>query len=104
MSTPLLTRVDASTLPRAEEGRWHAYTLRDLASTLLAHNGARTLADDWRPGSTMGANAGDKYLLKAAEDHAVFAATVSRHAARATLLRYHLAGLVPVRGVHPLST
>ena len=90
LASPLLAKVDAALAAPAAPSAWDR-RLADVAMVLGLNNGARALAEAWLDGSTMHPNAGNKWLLKLAEDHDALAATADRNVARATTLRYLLA-------------
>lgn len=90
LASPLLARVDAAAERGAALPGWDS-GLAWTADRLRAEGGARNLANHWLFGSTLHANAGDKWLLKLAEDHDALALTADRTVARATTMRYLLA-------------
>ena len=90
LASPLLARVDAAAGRGAALPGWDS-GLAWTADRLRAEGGARNLARHWLFGSTLHANAGDKWLLKLAEDHDALALTADRTVARATTMRYLLA-------------
>ena len=90
LASPLLAKVDAALAAPVAPATWDR-RLADMAMVLGLNNGARALAEEWLGGSTMHPNAGNKWLLKLAEDHDALAATADRNVARATTLRYLLA-------------
>jgi hypothetical protein len=90
LASPLLAKVDAALACPVVPPAWDL-NLADVAMVLGLNNGARALAEAWVEGSTLHANAGNKWLLKLAEDHDALAATADRNVARATTLRYLLA-------------
>ena len=92
LASPLLAKVDAALAAPVAPTAWDR-SLADVAMVLGLNNGARALAEAWVDGSTMHPNAGNKWLLKLAEDHDALAATADRNVARATTLRYLLAEL-----------
>ena len=92
LASPLLAKVDLALAAPAAPSAWDR-SLADVAMVLGLNNGARALAEAWVDGSTMHPNAGNKWLLKLAEDHDALAATADRNVARATTLRYLLAGV-----------
>jgi hypothetical protein len=90
LASPLLARVDAAAGRGDVFAGWETalvYTMYRLRQ----EGGARSLAEYWLSGSTLHANAGDKWLLKLAEDHDALALTADRTVARATTMRYLLA-------------
>ena len=90
LASPLLARVDAAAGRGDVWVGWDT-SLEWTARRLRDDGGARDLAERWLPGSTLHANAGDKWLLKLAEDHDALALTADRTVARATTMRYLLA-------------
>ena len=103
LATPLLSRVAAQGLGTAvaQAARDDAtlapawdIPLREVARVLLTMNGARNLAASWGKHASppMHKNAGDKWLLKLAEDHDHVVAHVPLHVTRATCMRYALEG------------
>ena len=92
LASPLLAKVDAALAAPVAPTAWDR-RLADVAMVLGLNNGARALAEAWLDGSTLHPNAGNKWLLKLAEDHDALAATADRNVARATTLRYLLAGV-----------
>lgn len=90
LASPLLARVDAAAGREDANPGWDT-RLEWTMQRLRADGGARFLAELWLPGSTLHANAGDKWLLKLAEDHDALALTADRTVARATTMRYLLA-------------
>ncbi len=102
VATPLLAQVAAqgvgpAVMQAAKDERhtgilppaWDA-PLRTTLRTLLARDGARDLADWWRPDAVPAfhANAGNKWLLKQAEDYDHITEAAPLHAIRATMTRY----------------
>lgn len=90
LASPLLAKVDAALAGPVAPTAWDR-SLADVVMVLGLNNGARALAEAWLDGSTMHPNAGNKWLLKLAEDYDALAATADRNVARAATLRYMLA-------------
>jgi len=92
LASPLLARIDATLASMSGQPvpEWDE-PLDRIMQHLAAPSGARLLASAWTDGSTLGPAAGDKWLLKLAEDHDALAATADRTVARATTMRYLLA-------------
>lgn len=94
LASPLLARVDAAAGEAPARPSWD-HDMRTTMRTLAADNGARDLAARWVVDGGMSPNAGDKWLLKLAEDHDGLAAAANRDVARATTMRYLLAEVTP---------
>lgn len=92
-STPLLARVAAQgePPPRPEWSQGWDCPLRQVLDVLANEHGARNLAAGWAPHAAVPIrNAGDKWLLRAAEGLTTVTDAIPLHVVRAAGLRYEM--------------